>query len=604
MAVPSWKQAILDKRKKQEEEEQRRKKDEEAKLSKIPAWKRSILQRKDDSKAPGQKSSIAKAAFSLKASAMKPQERTTPSDSKAKPSSEPSTAKPTGELQKVDESSQPKAKTANGAPVVEGNPNTNTTTPPCGKASLRRTASSDSAPSNTSPPDRLKRWPVVQPPITLVQSSSSPRNTKREIVQEVGVSEATQPSEDSPTLSQRKEAYQSQVAKASPSPTKQRKMNKTSPLLKEKKFSAEDPSHSKAPRGPVRRGSVKSLMGLFQGGSRSDRTVNSTTSTAQGMVSKDTEQRDMATKSTQNSKTDTVSTVAEIAAVAPSTTQNSKTESTVPRESKSSASPPAAPSPATSSAAQSAVTNVSNSSSTSVAKKVESLASQEHKKQAQPSDLQLTALKEQSVDKPAQTSMVNDTEKSSGTATLAALLFSADSDTTIPDQKDVDHVETGPSKIQSSAAAAHSPLSNVSITQWEEEDAEELTVTSIDDIDTTDEEDDQSQEKKPVENASSSPLSSTRLKATEVQSTDVKTRSVDVLSPNSNLVHERRSSATLEPKKLADVSAVIGDAGAASALNSAASSAQNSDSESTEPTRRRKSSLVDRTKPRVHKLAN
>ena len=602
MAVPSWKQSILDKRRKQEEEEQRRKKDEEAKLSAVPAWKRSILRRKDGSKAPGPGSSVSRVPFGLKTPGTKPLEKT-PADSKARPHSEQTIAKRIEETQKtLNGQPIPKAprwiKTANGSAAVEKKPS-NATTPPWGKVTLRKTVSNEPAPSKASPSGQIKRWPVVQPPNALTRSSVSLGNVKREIAEAVGVSRAATQSKDSPTIRQRKETYQSQVTKATSSPTKQRKVKKTS-LPNDKlpvDLEAAQPVEDRPV--PLKRGSVKSLMGFFQGGSSSNTASKATSSSfisgsvsSGGMVSKHTEQGYMDRKFVKDSKAEL--NVTQTTVPATSLEENSKTDVTVPAGSDHSLAPPG----------------------TIDVQKAVLERPEEHIPEARPSDLKAAALREEPLEKPLQTAiigMVNHTEESLQTsntdAELSAMFIS------VHDQ-DVHLVEKEqPTEPLSSPTLGH--ISNGSVTQWEEEEeGEQLTVTSIDDID-TDEENDQSQEKQTeteipalltskendqstgTENNSS--LASTPIKATPVPPSDPALPVIKDIVLLSIHRDERRSSATLEPTKQADVSDVIGDAVA----DIEQGSVQNSDSESTGPvTIRKKSSLASMNKYRVCQLGS
>ena len=587
MAVPSWKQAILDKRRKQEAEEERRKKDEEAKLSAIPAWKRSIMQRKDESKA---RSSATKALFGPKPSSIKPQEKT-PSDSKAiaKSSTETTIAKSTEEKRKVETTSQckwsDKGKTPNGSAVVEKNFKPHAATPSREKMALRRTASSDAAASNSPSPHKTRRWPVVAPPTTLVRCSSSPRNTKREVAQEMGVPEANDPSEDSPTLNQRKETFHDQVVKTSPTVAKQQKMNPTSPLLEEKPFPAANTQTSKE---SVKRGSVKSLMGLFQGDRK---TGNKTTvnSTARKMAIQRGEHSSEESKLISKISMASVSQVLENTAAASSPAQKAKAHLAVSVESKLPVS------------TSSVVSKTEHSVTSNVIPTMEFKASQEFELALRQSvsDQKEVVLEERPTEKPSMSFMMYHTKVATRSEAVTTTTTTAIQHQNRNDQFENKYASSK-DDVLLSAVSSVDRSSNDTKTQWETEE-DELTVTSIDDVINISDEEEQHQKMKETKSENTSRLASTSMTTEPAQSTATNLTSDISTLFEDNVVHERRSSATLTPQKQADVSGVIGDAQASSALNSATSSAQNSDSESTTSEPRRKSSLVDRSKPRVYK---
>jgi hypothetical protein len=615
MAVPSWKQAILDKRRKQEEEEQRRIKDEEAKLSAIPAWKRSILRRKDGNKAPGPGLSVSRVPFGLKTSGAKSVEKT-PADSRPRPHSESTNlAKRSEETQKVEGriNEQPIlkptrwTKTANGSVAVEKKPS-GATTPPWSKVTLRKTVSNESAPSKVSPTSQIKRWPVVQPPNVLARSASSPRNVKREVDVAVGVSKVTQ-SRDSPTIPQRKEAFQMQVTTTTSSSSKHRNVKKTA--LDSDKLPVEALQAAGVRPAPLKRGSVKSLMGFFQGESKlsaiSKAAPSSPISGSVGsvssevMVSKCKEQGDLGRKSVSNKAELTVSNVPQTTTFPTSLDleENSKMDKAV---SASDNSTPSA------SVQTTAVLKRPEECALKTKPSEEAVALKEELGEKQMPFEEVVAVKEEPAEKPfasekavglkeepalqtSTTVIVNHTEESLQTsnadAELSAIFIS------VHDQ-DVHQVE----KEQSTGVLVHT--SNGSLTQWEEEDyEEELTVTSIDDLDTTDEENEQPQKTQlaPSERNDqltrtddSCPLESTPIKATPASRTDPEIPFIALLNVHRD---ERRSSATLEPTKQADVSDVIRDA----LPDIEQGSAQNTDSKPIPM--RKKSSLASKNKQQV-----
>eukprot|EP00118_Oscarella_pearsei_P003807 m.15821 g.15821 ORF g.15821 m.15821 type:complete len:711 (+) comp26574_c0_seq1:484-2616(+) len=234
MSIPSWKQALLDKKRKQEEDEQRRKQEEETKRKSIPAWKRAMLERKD-------------------------KESTKPTSTAKPHQPAPSTATAAPSKPKPEPSTAPNAH--ENAPKANGWLRTSETT------SKNVTIAPD------SPPKNLRQWPKVTPSDTL--GRSPPTKLKRDVDASTVTPTSTEEKSPPIRLLERKLSYEREVAKASPPANRKSEVEpkKESPLVSVKANeiapppAAPDVDKSGRERENARpkRGSVRSLLGKFQG---------------------------------------------------------------------------------------------------------------------------------------------------------------------------------------------------------------------------------------------------------------------------------------------------------------------------------------------------